>query len=311
VASKRPQSETPIRFGPAGWAYKDWEGPVYPRHKPQGFDPLTFMSRYFDTIEVNSTFYRPVPPQVAEGWADRVHDNPNFRFTAKLNRRFTHDRDKAWTKSELEATRVGFQVLRERHMLGALLLQFPWSFRRTDENREWLNDVCNAFSDFPLVVEVRHASWDHPHFFEGLSERAVGFVNIDQPMFRDSIGPSGRTTSPVGYVRVHGRNYREWFRKQAKQTERYDYFYSAKQLQPWAKRVKDMATSGKAKEIYVVTNNHFRGQAPANALMLKAMVEGEKVEAPEQLYAAFPQALRPYVERPLPRSEQLMLHPTF
>src|SRR5688500_13610276 len=91
-----------VRFGPAGWTYKDWEGVVYPRPKPRGFDPLVFLADYFDTIEINSTFYRPVGPKVAQTWADRVQGNSRFRFTAKANRRFTHERKEAWTKRELK-----------------------------------------------------------------------------------------------------------------------------------------------------------------------------------------------------------------
>ena len=99
--------------------------------------------------------------------------------------------------------------------LGALLLQFPWSFRRTEANQQWLDDVARVFDEFPLVVEVRHASWAVPEFYGELAEQGLGFVNIDQPLFCHSVKPSATTTSPVGYVRIHGRNYHEWFRKRS------------------------------------------------------------------------------------------------
>jgi uncharacterized protein YecE (DUF72 family) len=73
-----------IRFGTAGWMYKDWEGIVYPADKPPGFDPLHFLAQYFTTVEVNSTFYGPALPKTAEKWIARVSDFPDFRFTAKL-----------------------------------------------------------------------------------------------------------------------------------------------------------------------------------------------------------------------------------
>ncbi|HET9751613.1 MAG TPA: DUF72 domain-containing protein, partial [Myxococcales bacterium] len=81
-----------IRFGPAGWDYPDWAGKVYPKPRPRGFDPLRFIAGYFQTVEINSTFYRPPSPAVARAWSERVQERPDFRFTAKLWRRFTHER---------------------------------------------------------------------------------------------------------------------------------------------------------------------------------------------------------------------------
>lgn len=302
-----------IRYGPAGWAYKDWDGIVFPKPKPKGFDPLEYLSHWFDTIEINSTFYRPASRPVARSWAERVQGNPRFRFTTKLGRRFTHERASPWTKADVKAAREGLDVLKDREVLGAVLLQFPWSFRRTDENRTWLRDLVDAFSDLPLVLEVRHESWNTPELYEGLAERGIGFVNIDQPLFRNSIKPSARVTASVAYVRVHGRNYREWFRKAAGPTERYDYLYSTQELKPWAERVSDLAESPETREVYVVTNNHFRGKAPANALMLKSLVEDRKVESPALLFDAYAEALAPHawtrrpVERPYAADESLRM----
>jgi uncharacterized protein YecE (DUF72 family) len=283
-----------IRIGPAGWSYDDWKGVVYPDPKPRGFDPLRYLARYFDVIEVNSTFYRPATRQTAEKWLDRVRENPEFRFTAKLWQRFTHQRRTAWTADEVAQARAAFDPLLQEGRLGALLLQFPWSFRRTDENREWLEDVTRAFGDFPLVVEVRHLSWNDPAFFAGLIDAGVGFVNIDQPLFRDSIEPSARATAPVGYIRVHGRNYREWWRAEKDPHQRYNYLYPARELEPWAARAEEVANDPRTREVYVVTNNHYRGKAPANALMLRSMVEGRKVPAPEPLLVEYRELLEEY-----------------
>ena len=288
--------EVPIRFGPAGWDYRDWAGVVYPKPRPKGFDPLRHLATYFDTVEVNTTFYRPAQAKVARDWASRVGDNAGFRFTAKLWRRFTHERTSAFSQVDVDAARAGFDALAEAGRLGAVLVQFPWSFRRTDENREWLEDVLRALDGLPRVVEVRHVSWEVPALFEELAARGVGFVNVDQPLFGKSIAPSAHVTAPVAYVRVHGRNYKSWFRKSATSAERYDYLYTADELAPWAERIAQMARDARARELYVVTNNHFRGQAPANALMLEAMVKGARVKAPEPLVKSFPEALSAFVE---------------
>ncbi|HEX2191203.1 MAG TPA: DUF72 domain-containing protein [Longimicrobiaceae bacterium] len=280
-----------IRYGPAGWSYDDWAGIVYPRPKPKGFDPLQYLAGYFDTIEVNSTFYRPARREVAEKWLRRTRFNPAFRFTAKLWKRFTHERKEAWTAAEVAQARAAFDPMLDEGKLGALLLQFPWSFRRTDENREWLDDLAGAFADFPLVLEVRHESWNTPELFRELGERGIGFVNIDQPLFHDSIAPSAHATSPVGYVRVHGRNYRDWFRDKAAPHERYDYLYTAEELEPWAERAREIDAEPRTRDTFVVTNNHYRGKGITNAVMLRSLVEGKRVPAPPGLFAEYGEAL--------------------
>jgi len=284
-----------VRIGPAGWSYDDWVGPVYPDPRPRGFDALSYLAGYVDTVEVNSTFYRPATAAAARGWLRRVEHNPRFRFTAKLWQRFTHEQAAgAWTADEVREARLALDALAAGGRLGAVLLQFPWRFKRTDESREWLGDLVSAFGDLPLVVEVRHDSWLVPGFFESLAERGVGFVNIDQPLFKRSVKPTAEATGAVGYVRVHGRNAKDWFRKDAGVNERYDYLYSADELAPWAERTRELAAE--TSEVYVVANNHFRGQAMANGLMLRSMIEGGPVAAPPQLVAAFPEVLGPYVK---------------
>jgi uncharacterized protein YecE (DUF72 family) len=319
-----------IRYGPAGWEYPDWAGIVYPKPEPRGFDRLRFLARFFGTVEVNATFYRPFPSDVAARWCERVGDVPGFRFGAKVWRRFTHERAEAYGADEVAQARAALDRLHAEGRLGAALLQFPWSFKREERSEEWLRGLFRAFDGLPLVVEVRHASWDAPEVLAELAEAGVGIVNVDQPLFGRSIRPAARITAPVAYVRVHGRNYRDWFRKSAGRDARYDYLYGAGELEPWARRIRTLAEArprfpraagGAARggpraaaerggagpegaaedggdaiapDVYVVTNNHFRGQAAANAKMLEAMVEGRKVEAPETLVAAYPDALGPY-----------------
>ncbi len=270
-----------IRIGPAGWSYKDWESTVYPQKPGKTFDPLAYLARFFDTIEVNSTFYRPPTPSTTESWTRRVASNKSFTFTAKLYRLFTHERGKATRKDETDF-REGMAPLVKAGKLGALLLQFPWSFKNTDEDRVYLANLLEQFNDYPLVLEVRHTSWNNESVYEWLEERGVGICNIDQPVFARSIRPAARTTSPVGYVRLHGRNYQNWFRDKAPRDERYNYLYSLDELDPWLTRIKQVAKQ--TRETYVITNNHFRGQAVVNALEIKAALEEKRVPGPEPLF---------------------------
>ena len=274
-----------IRIGPAGWSYKDWEGVVYPQKPGKKFDPLEYLSRFFTTIEINSSFYRPPAVSTTKSWVNRVAGNKQFAFTAKLNRVFTHERGKA-TKQDEKDFRTGIEVLAKARKLGSVLLQFPWSFKNTADERAYLAKLLERFKDYPLVVEVRHTSWNNEEVYEWFEERGVGICNIDQPVFAKSIKPAALTTSRVGYVRLHGRNYQNWFRDKAPRDERYNYLYSIEQLDPWIDRIKQL--SKHTRETYVITNNHFRGQAIVNALEIKAALEEERVPAPEPLFEVYP-----------------------
>jgi uncharacterized protein YecE (DUF72 family) len=280
-----------VRVGVAGWDYRDWWGLVYPLRRPRGFDPLAYLARYFDTIEINSTFYRPPAPKAAAAWAMRVGANARFKFTAKLWQRFTHERDTPWAQADVDLVTAGLAPLDEAGRLGCLLAQFPWSFKRTAANEEWLGDVLTAFARFPLGVEVRHSSWSDPSFYAALAERDVAIVNIDQPVFHDSIKPGAAVTAEVGYVRLHGRNYENWFRDGAASHERYDYLYSADELKGWLDRIHEVAEH--TRETYVITNNHFRGQAATNAAMLRKLAGEDVVVVPPELLQAYASVLAP------------------
>ncbi|HLH04867.1 MAG TPA: DUF72 domain-containing protein [Bryobacteraceae bacterium] len=274
-----------IRIGPAGWAYKDWEGIVYPRQKPKGFHPLEYLAHYFDTVEINSSFYGPPRPTAARQWAEQVQPNARFRFTAKLYEAFTHKRNA--TAADERDFKNGLDPLVEAERFGALLLQFPWSFRFDTDNRLYLVELQRRFAEYPLVVEVRHASWAQPEVLDLLAELGIGLANIDQPLFKRSIKPGAEVTAAVGYVRLHGRNYRNWFSKTADVRERYDYLYPVDELEPWVARIRTV--SEKAPETYAVTNNHYVGKAVVNALEISSILKGGPVEAPPPLVEKYPE----------------------
>jgi uncharacterized protein YecE (DUF72 family) len=274
-----------ILIGPAGWSYDDWRGKVYSERASTKFDTLALVAKYFDTVEINSSFYYPPAPGTARAWLKRIAHNPNFIFTAKLHKVFTHKRDKLTSKDE-GTFREGLSPLMEAGKLGALLIQFPWSFKNDREERAYLNQLVERFKDFPLVVELRHESWNQPRILQTLEDLGVGLCDIDQPQFANSIKPSAEVTSPIGYVRLHGRNYQNWFRAEANVVERYDYLYSRDELEPWVERIKQVAD--KAKQTYVITNNHARGQSLVNAFEVLALLEEKRLPGPAKLIESYP-----------------------
>jgi uncharacterized protein YecE (DUF72 family) len=283
--SAHPQAR--IRVGPAGWSYADWAGVVYPSHRGPDFHEASYLARYFDTIEINTSFYQPPRPEMARRWVERVSFNPNFLFTAKLWQRFTHETEA--TPDDVRAFRAGIDPLADAGRLGALLLQFPFSFHNTPENQARLEKLIQDFGLYPLVVEVRHSTWNKREFFHMLHERGVGFCNIDQPVIGRSMRPSERATAPVGYIRLHGRRYDTWFSDDpaSPPEERYNYLYSAKELEPWAERARHVAAS--TRTTFVITNNHFQGKAVVNALELINLLTGAKIDVPEPLRHHYPE----------------------
>jgi uncharacterized protein YecE (DUF72 family) len=281
-----------LRVGPAGWSYPDWAGYVYPARRPKGFHEATFLAEFFDTIEINTSFYQPLRPDHAAQWIDRVAANPRFVFTAKLWQRFTHDTfsiDAGTAPADERAVRAGFDVLRAANKLGAVLLQFPFSFHRTKETVAYLSAVLKRFADYPLVVEVRHETWNAPETLALLREHGAGFCNIDQPIIGKSLAPSAQATSPVGYVRLHGRRYDTWFSDDAAipAHERYNYLYSPEELAPWITRIRKVTEH--ASNTFAVTNNHFQGKSVVNALQLISILRGSKVKVPEPLRQHYPE----------------------
>jgi len=284
-----------IRIGVCGWSYPDWRGVVYPQRRPKGFSELGHVASFVDAVELNVSFYRPPTPAMSEGWLRQVTARPDFRFTAKLWQRFTHDREGAWTEAEARSFKDGLRPLREAGRLEALLAQFPWSFRPTEGNLDRLRRVADSFGEWPCVVEVRNAEWQTPETIEFLRDLGLGFCNIDQPRSRQGLAPTSMATSPVAYYRFHGRNARAWFNREAGRDERYDYLYTDRELAGWVGDIVRMAE--RADRVFVMTNNHYRGQAMVNALQMKAALSGEKVSAPPSLVSAYP-VLKPIIRPP-------------
>ena len=287
-----------IRVGTAGWSYKDWDGIFYPpgmqRRKQH---PLEILARCFDVVEINTSFYGHIKPEIAGLWVRRANEvNPQFMFTAKLHRSFTHsplavmEPTSAATirpsDEDERLAREGLDALASAGKLGALLIQFPVSFKNTSLNRDYVDALLRQFIEYPRVVEVRHSSWDNPETLRDFEHKNVSFCNIDQPLIGRSLQATEHVTAPVGYVRLHGRNYDQWFEAE-KGEDRYNYLYKETELIGWKEKIERMAD--RAEVTYVIANNHFEGKAGVNGLQLKNLLTGERVKAPEPLLKHYPE----------------------
>lgn len=289
----------PISVGTAGWSYEDWKGIVYPaKTAARGFDPLGLMASLFDTNEINSTFYRIPAVRSTRDWSRRVSHNPRFAFAAKLYRGFTHERTAG--SSEEKEFLAAMEPLAADGRLSAVLVQFPVSFHNTGENRAGLARVLDRFAALPLAVEFRHASWDRKDALDLLAEKNAAFVNIDQPWIGDNLRATEHVSLQSGraYWRFHGRNAAKWFGPDTSNEQRYNYLYTEEQLAPFAGRIRDAAQraaegrSGAGARpgsgVSAILNNHFRGQAVANALQLQHLLTGEVQSAPPGLRRTYP-----------------------
>ena len=280
-----------IYVGTAGWSYKDWEGIVYPAQMKKSQHPVEYLARCMDVIEINTSFYGHIKPEWGKLWCHKARAvNPEFLFTAKLNRAFTHSPIAVVESTSAETIRAnpedeqlakeGLASIAGEDMLGAVLAQFPISFKNTDANRDYLDGLIDKFKQFPLAVEIRHNSWSNEGTLSYFAEKGVAFCNIDQPRLGKAVGPTEHVTAPLAYVRLHGRNYDQWFDSDSR-NDRYDYLYTAAELEGWKTRID--AIAGKASQTFVVTNNHFEGKAAVNALQLKHLLTGRAVHVPDTL----------------------------
>ena len=306
-----------VRVGTSGWNYPTgqgtWNGVFYPirRGRAKTFDELAYYAEHFETVEVNSTFYGQPRAEVTRAWAARTP--PGFDFSVKLYQKFTHPRmfkervrrslgiDDADAKendalaelarpldSDLDEFRRGIEPLAASGKLGALLAQFPPSFKNTSVERGYLADLLRALSDYPVAVELRHRSWSDAwsETIELLNAARAAWVQIDEPKFRFSIQQNYLpNVRGFYYMRLHGRNVANWW-KHEKSEDRYDYLYSSEELQEFT----DVADAARTlvKKLYLYTNNHFSAKSVANAAMIKQQlgepIEGEYPDAFVQRY---------------------------
>jgi len=284
-----------VRVGTSGWSYPKgegtWNGIFYPT-KPK--NELELYSKVFNTVEVNSTFYRLIDPRTARAWVEITPQD--FEFAVKVWQKFTHPgMFKKATGAEPEVTQKdyddfkrGINPIAEEGKLACLLFQFSEWFKKTAQNQGVIIDMLKQFKSYQMAVELRHVSWSEyaSDTRELLASYGAGWVFIDMPEFKSTIKQE-LEPERLMYLRFHGRNREKW-RKHETAEERYDYLYSEEELKPFAEKVRKIAATGEAK-ILIYFNNHVRGQAPANALMMARQIGlSPTATVSEEFVKAFP-----------------------
>ncbi len=256
-----------VQIGTAGYSYKDWKGPFYPEDCKPG-DMLGVYASRFATTELNFTYYRqPETRQLARMAATAGAQNEAFTFSIKAFRGLTHEITPAW-EDEAQRFRDAVQTLADTGRLGAVLVQFPYAFHYTVQNRQHMDRLLRRLEGLPLACEFRSREWLGDRVYEGLRARNVALVAVDEPQLRGLLPPVAVPTADIGYVRLHGRNQNNWW--QGDNASRYDYLYSEDELGEWLPRIETICES--ARTVFVYFNNHWRGQAAENAEQFRRLI---------------------------------------
>lgn len=254
-----------VRVGTSGFKFDDWKGPFYPAKLAQK-EWLAYYAEKFDCLEVNSTYYRLLHPATFFHMANKVP--AGFLFTVKAYRTMTHEIG-AETKADFGVFLESLKPLLAEGKFGCVLAQFPTSFHNTAENRDYIVQFQEWLAGLPVVVEFRNRQWLEEETFAWLKERKLGFCGVDEPQFASLMPPVVRATSNLGYIRFHGRNYKEWWSGQ--KDRRYDYLYTAEELLDWLPKIKEL--EAQTETTFVFMNNCFQAKAAINAMQLKGLIE--------------------------------------
>jgi len=295
-----------ILIGTSGYSYpgpppRGWGGVFYPKGRKRLGD-LEYYSQFFDTVEINTTFYRPPDAAVTQAWVKRTP--ASFEFAVKVWQKFTHARkvgeeaggeQEKWeepTQADVDLFRNQIEPLAQSGKLGVLLFQYPPAFHYTKGNVQRLQWTLRSFKDYPKVVELRHRSWsDRAEETKALLlELGAGWALIDEPKFASSVRQEFEPLGDILYFRAHGRNASNWW-SPPEAWMRYDYCYSRGEVQELATELKRIiAQKPDLAKAFVFFNNHARGQAVVNAIMLShEMGLPIRAHSLHALVEAFPQ----------------------
>lgn len=251
-------------MGTSGYSYEDWVGKFYPADMKSS-EYLAYYAQAFDTVEVNYTYYKMPSATTLRAMARKVGDD--FRFSVKAHSTMTHTRDAG--EADFAAFCRALAPLEQEGKLAAVLAQYPWSFKPSEESVRWLKIFRQRIGDVPIVVEFRNRAWIRQEIFDLLEELGLGLCCVDEPRLKGLMPPIAKATSDEGYVRFHGRNAQKWWQHE-EAWQRYDYLYSRQELEEWVPKVR--ALTERAKVVYVYFNNHYQAQAVQNALLFRELL---------------------------------------
>jgi len=254
-----------ILVATSGYSYDDWRGAFYPEELPKA-EFLRYYALFFPFVELNFSYYAMPKASNLRSMAARTPSG--FRFSIKAHKSLTHEPSGSWKSDAAEFARAA-GALADGDRLAAVLVQLPYSFHHTPDNRGYLAALLDALRPLPLVVEFRNDEWRGDRVYDELDRRGVGVAMVDRPELPGLPAVEERVTGDLAYLRFHGRNADAWWNGDA--TSRYDYLYSPEELAASAPRLRRMAKGG---NLLVAFNNHARGNAVRNARELKELLGG-------------------------------------
>ncbi|MEA2015685.1 MAG: DUF72 domain-containing protein [Actinomycetota bacterium] len=253
-----------IFIGTSGYSYEDWNINFYPSELDKK-EKLKYYSKFFNTVEINFTYYKLPYPRIFKGMADKV--DSDFIFSVKAHSGVTHSRD--FKSEDISQFVSSLQPFIKSKRMGAVLIQFPWSFKFSTKNCDYLKSIRESFKDLELCAEFRNNSWLKDKTFNCLTESDIGFCNVDEPRLKGLLPPTGINTSKNGYIRFHGRNNLNWWNPKFSY-QRYDYLYSREELAEWVPGIKKVAANTGKTMVYF--NNHYKAQAVRSAKILQELI---------------------------------------
>ena len=254
-----------VYIGTSGYSFADWSKVFYPAGLPKS-KWLEYYVRHFPSLELNTSYYC-IP---AKSTIKRLVDEtpPRYPVMVKANGETTHKYNDADISARF---RESIDPLVETDRLRGVLAQFPWSFRNTPKNRDYIAQMVQRTPDVTWFVEFRRREWIVPEVGNLLRELGAGFVSVDEPQISGMMPPVAKFTIPVAYIRLHGRNSEAWWSGDpGSGRDRYDYRYNSEELDFWARKVLKLA--GDVREMFVFFNNCHEGQAVDNAVMMRNML---------------------------------------
>jgi uncharacterized protein YecE (DUF72 family) len=248
--------------GTCGWSYQEWVGKFYPNNRVA---KLPFYSRIFNTIEVDSSFYRAPSKSMVTGWIKAT--GADFKFSLKIPKTVTHDKRLAGTEKEFLDFVDLMEPMTRAGKLGCLLAQLPpdFTYKEKDSLESFFNLLPN---DMHFAVEFRHESWNREETWDLLKKYDVANTVTDSPI--EFLARPIITTATHSYIRWHGRGKSIW----------YDYTYSEQELRPWLAKLEYMEE--RVPVVYAYFNNHTG--ATTNLLQLLEM-RGEITDAQTKVRA--------------------------